>query len=395
MADTKIDIGTLDDIRILFSYPNNFNEVGYLAQPLEKTIEIYLASSIERDGFKAVGVDVTIELGRVYVTLNGDAAGAYKDYLKAYLDAGMLGFAGCRAVLAAKRWEYNWRFFLPHGVSMTRHKTVQLLHFPPDYVLERDQDYLSAHTTLRWASLLVENGAAAADTAAFQNIVDIAPIAAPSDAGQRLDGIYDKFDPYIKALLALWLPRADGSIRPMVAFGGPVRGWIKQNYAIDLKILDCAVVQFTANIKAPILAANHPSFIYNFVKRLQDDPKTPIDERLAATMRVMQQDLVAARWQVAMASAPSIDPKVILSECAQYWSDPQRQRRVCELTYEQAFNKTPAEASQLCAVLHPLQIDVFSAPVAERKHLLDELIEAAGRELGALDGREPDRILSQ
>ena len=140
---------------------------------------------------------------------------------------------------------------------MTRHKTVELLHFPPDYVLERDQDYPSAHTTLRWASLLVENGAAAADTAAFKNIVDIAPIAAPSDAGQRLDGIYDKFDPYIKALLALWLPRADGSIRPMVAFGGPVRGWIKQNYAIDLKVLDCAVVQFTANIKAPILAANH------------------------------------------------------------------------------------------------------------------------------------------
>jgi hypothetical protein len=90
MSNVRIDIGSLDEVRTLFSYPNNFNEVGYLAQTLEKTIEIYLSSSVTRDGFKAVAVSAQIDAGRVYITLQGDAAVAYKDYLKQYLDAGRL-----------------------------------------------------------------------------------------------------------------------------------------------------------------------------------------------------------------------------------------------------------------------------------------------------------------
>lgn len=394
MAKEKIDIGSEDDVKLLFSYPNNFNEVGYLSQTIEQTIEIYLSSSISRDGLKSTSVLVTQEAGRIFVELEGDAADAYKSFLNRYLDAGRLGLAGSRTLNQIGRWEYNWRFFLPHGVAMTHHRTVQLLHFPPDYVLERDQDYLSAHTTLRWAALLEENGALKFETASYQNIVDIAPIAAPSNAGANLEGIYDKYDAYIKALLELWLPRTDGEIRPMVAFGGPVRGWLKENYSIDLRVLDCAVVPVTSQIKASVLAANHPSFIYNFVKQLEDDPDTPADERHAATMRVMQQDLVAARWQVLMAQSPSSDANVVLSDCVNHWSAPHNRGRICELTYEQAFNKTPSEAKKLCAALPPLQADLLSISPRGRRHRLDDLIERVIEQLGSLDGREPERIFS-
>lgn len=392
MTKERIDIGPVDEVRLLFSYPNNFNEVGFLSQTIEKTIEIYISSSIRRDGLTSTSVSVTQDAGHVFVDLTGDAADAYKLFLNKYLAAGKLGLTGSRKLNQIGRWEYNWRFFLPHGVAMTNHKTVQLLHFPPDYVLERDQDYLSAHTTLRWAALLEENGALKSETAAYQNIVDIAPIAAPSNAGASLEGIYGKYDRYIKALLELWLPRADGKIRPMVAFGGPVRGWLKQNYTVDLRVLDCAIVQVTSQISASILAANHPSFIYNFVKRLEDDPNTPVDERLASTMRVMQQDLVAARWQVLMAQNPGTDPKAVLSDCVTHWANPQLRGRICELTYEQAFNKTPEEARQLCSVLPPLQVEVLSTSLRKKAYRVDQVIDRVREELGALDGREPDTI---
>lgn len=64
-------------------------------------------------------------------------------------------------------------------------------------------------------------------SAQYQTIVDIAPVATPSDAGKQLEGIYASYSEYINALLALWLPRLDGSILPMVAFGSPVKQLLK------------------------------------------------------------------------------------------------------------------------------------------------------------------------
>ena len=275
---------------------------------------------------------------------------------------------------------------------MTNHKTVQLLHFPPDYVLERDQDYLSAHTTLRWAELLVENGAKLSETARYQNIVDIAPIAAPSNAGADLEGVYDKYDDYIKALLNLWLPRKDTTVRPMVAFGGPVRGWLKKQYGLDLCVLDLGAAPISASINAPVLAANHPSFIYNFIKSLKDDPNTPEDERIVATMRVMQQDLVAARWQVQMSAGANPDPRSTLNSCVAYWSDPSRRTRICELTYMQALDKPEDEARQLCAVLPGPSIEVMAVGPQDRLHSVDRLIDRIRDKIGPLDSREPDKI---
>ena len=57
----------------------------------------------------------------------------------------------------------------------------------------------------------------------------------------------------------------------------------------------------------------------------------------------------------------------------------------------QAFNTSEPEAKKLCAALpHPLlpAIDRQQAPIAA----LDAEIDALRERLGALDGREPDRI---
>jgi hypothetical protein len=159
--------------------PNNANEVGFLSQTLEQTIETWFRSSASRDELKLTAF-ASVQNGQVHLNLSGADEAAYAAVFPAYLKAGAVALKASVGLNAAKKWLYNWRFLLPHGLAMVRHRSVQLLHFPPDYVLERDQDYLLAHTTTRWAELLVENGTDPASSAQYQTIVDIAPVAAPS-----------------------------------------------------------------------------------------------------------------------------------------------------------------------------------------------------------------------
>lgn len=388
----QINIGSEEFTRLFFSYPNNFNEVGFLKQTLDETISIYLTSTRDRDGLSDLHFSLSRDAGNVILTVEGSDEDRFHDVFSGYVAAGRLALDGSIAINGAGMWRYNWRFFLPHGVAMVNHKTVELLHFPPDYVLQRDQDYLLAHTTRRWAALLVENGADTAETSRHQTIIDIAPVAAPSNAGGDLEGIYGHYSPYIKALFDLWLPRPAGDVRPMVCFGSPVRIWLKQAYAVDLKVITAAIINVSSKIAVPCLGSNHPSFIYNAVKRLSDDPNTPEDERIAAAMRIMQQDLVAARWQVLMGETPSADPFDTLRSCMGYWNDAARRQRICELTYEQAFNKTPSEAKALCAVLPPLQEAVLSSVHSSARLRIDELVGSLAEQIGPLDSREPDQI---
>lgn len=373
----------------LFSYPNNCHTICFLEQSLEETVARYLTSSMHRDGFK--DSTAVVEAGSVVVVaiITGSAAKPYAELLPRYLASGALGLAGSRQLRSQGKWRYNWRFFLPHGVSMAKHLSVQLLHFPPDYVLERDQDYLLAHTTMRWAELLVENGAPADATDRFQNIIDIAPIAAPSDDGKNLDGIYAEYTPFIKSLLELWVPADGGGFRPLVAFGGPVRSWLKEQYSLDLSVLDLGTLALTSKLRVPVLAANHPSFIYNAVKRVSDDPNTPLDERIALAMRVMQQDLIAAAWQVAMSKAPTAEPVTTLARCKAQWTDPAKQQRICELAYTQALDKTPGDAAKLCAHLPLVEKQALGVTPAYTVDVLDKKIEQLRQQLGASESAKP------
>jgi hypothetical protein len=388
--EVRLQLGQVAAVRNLFSYPNNCHTICFLEQSLEDTIAIYLTASMKRDRFADSSVKIEIVSDNVHALISGSAAQPYAEMLPKYLSIGQLGLDGSRSLRAQNKWRYNWKFFLPHGVAMTRHLSVQLLHFPPDYVLERDQDYLLAHTTLRWAELLVENGANPTTTAQFQNIIDIAPIAAPSNDGKNLDGIYGEYTSYINGLLNLWCPVSGGGFRPLVAFGGPVRSWLKEQYGLNLSVLELSQLRLSDTLKLPILAANHPSFIYNAVKQLEDDPNTPVDERVAIGMRVMQQDLIAAMWQVEMSKAPTSDPTAALARCKLKWEDPAMQRRICELTYTQAFDKTSADAAKLCVHLPLPKAQVLGVTPDFTVDSLDQRIESLRKDIGATESDKPE-----
>jgi hypothetical protein len=279
---TRLNLGDKAQVLRLYSYPNNFNEVGFLEQTLEETVRVWVARTLERDGFTGTATVTTVG-GQVTLTLSGDGEEAYDQMYSRFLAAGAVALQGSIALNSAKKWRYNWRFLLPHGLAMVRHRSIQLLHFPPDYVLQRDQDYLTAHTTTRWAALLVENGAVEADTVQYQTIIDIAPIAAPSDAGRDLQGIYGSYTEYITELMKLWLPRTDGSVRPMVAFGAPVKQWLKSVYSIDLPVLVTKPLQVNGGPLVQVLGSNHPSFIYNAARQQLDDVYDELFTELSRT----------------------------------------------------------------------------------------------------------------
>jgi hypothetical protein len=388
--EVRIELGPVSIVRDLFSYPNNCHTICFLEQSLEETISLYLSASITRDGFNDSFVNTEIKAGSVFAIISGSAAKPYSKILPEYLGIGQRALEGSRSLHQQKRWLYNWKFFLPHGVSMVNHRSVQLLHFPPDYVLERDQDYLLAHTTRRWAALLTENGVELTSTPQYQNIIDIAPIAAPSNDGKNLEGIYSEFTPYINGLLRLWCPGIAGGHKPLLAFGGPVRNWLKEQYNLDLFVLGLATLDLSSTLRIPILAANHPSFIYNAVKRLRDNPSTPMDERVSIGMRVMQQDLIAAMWQFEMSNDTTVDPAEALSRSKMKWENPSMQKRICELTYIQALDKTNAEAAALCAHLPLIETEMFGITPEFTIASLDQRIESLRDEIGATESDKPD-----
>ena len=55
---------------------------------------------------------------------------------------------------------------------------------------------------------------------------------------------------------------ASGTTLPMVAFGAPVRNWIKQQYGATVNVLGLATISPSEGMKVPVLGSNHPSYIW-------------------------------------------------------------------------------------------------------------------------------------
>jgi hypothetical protein len=367
-----VDLGTIDNVKILFSYPNHYcHSIQFLMdQTLEETVTHYLQSSLRRDGFSKHTTTLTVQTkrnGHVYAVIQGDAAPVYKEYLPKFLEIGNLAFRASQNVHADKKWRYNWRFFLPLGLAMTRHYTVQLMHFPPDYILGQEQDHLAARTTKRWGSLLQINHnnnnstgvVVMEDQDRYQTILDILPIAAPSRDGKNFDGVYEYYQEYILELLKLWVIRKKdddeeqqpaqtknlAAPRPIVAFGWPVRQWIQSTFKThNLQVLDVITIPITSQQQAPVIIANHPSYYYNAAELRSED--TPDMELLR---KILIQDLIVARWQVLMGQSPdsSLDPQQVLEEAKQYWTSPMQEPKIRELLQEyEKTNTTVAETKR-------------------------------------------------
>lgn len=183
---------------------------------LEQTAEHYLGQSLQRDGYDKAKVTVHREQQDLYAKFTEVPEG-YGKPLEQLLKTGELAYAGAKLLNKDGKWQYNWSLFLPLGMALDNRKSVELLHFPPDYSLTQAQDYLESSTTNRWAGLLTENGIGAAQTPAFQTIIDIAPIAAPANAGSALEGVYSYFNAYQTQMVMQLTAGEGGQALPMAA----------------------------------------------------------------------------------------------------------------------------------------------------------------------------------
>ncbi|WP_460161308.1 hypothetical protein [Pseudomonas sp. S2_B10] len=361
-ADVDVKLGSTERVTRLFAYPNNCSVICFRNWTLEQTVAHYLSQSVQRDGYADAKVLVKTDNDQLYAEITGVPDG-YDKPLSALLDAGDLAYAGASKLNADGKWAYSWYLFLPLGMAFENRKSVELLHFPPDYSLTQAQDYLRSNTTDRWATLLTDNGIPAGQTPAYQTIIDIAPIAAPSNAGGDLEDVYDYFKDYQTTLVKQFSQTASGATLPMVAFGAPVRNWIKEQYGPTLGVLGLASISPAEGVNVPVLGSNHPSYIWYAADPKSytgDDAQAKAD---AAGLKVMGQDLSAACWQAAMGSKPGSDAQATLNSCTQTWQVTQKVK-TCELFYTSIRNLSAEQAAAKCATPRiKTQLQQLKAPL--------------------------------
>lgn len=344
-ADAQVELGSPERVARLFAYPNNCNVICFRNWSLEQTVEHYLSQSARRDGYPAAKVKVSRDDHQLFAHIS-DVPSSYEKPLKALLDAGDLAFKGAHRLNRDGKWAYNWNLFLPLGMALENRRSIELLHFPPDYSLTEAQDYLSSATSERWATLLTRNGIPREQTPAYQTIIDIVPIAAPASTGKHLEGAYGYFQDYQRQMVQSLTRKSGGQTLPMVAFGAPARNWIRQQYGPTLKVLGIAGITPSPGQHVTVLGANHPSYIWYAADRT--NYKGDQDKADLAGLKVMGQDLSAACWQAGMGRNHEADPKATLDVCTRKWQVTAK-KQTCELFYSSIRNMTAAQAKTKCA----------------------------------------------
>ena len=138
--EVTFELGSAAELVMLYSYPNSDDN----DQSLEETLEHYLIQCIERDLVINGNADVIISGDKYHVTISGDSdhVTEYNRTISTLLQNGLLAVKAVTQLKKDNIWNNEeWRLFLPHGLAISNHRSVQLLHFPPDYSLS-DQNYL-------------------------------------------------------------------------------------------------------------------------------------------------------------------------------------------------------------------------------------------------------------
>jgi len=376
-----INLGSAKDVTAFWTFPNNTSGVDYFPdQTIENTIAFFIKASLRRDGIGADSITIEQEGDTYTLYLSGTNIAEFAAELDRFISAGMLALKTSRAINTRGTWNPVWRFMLPVGLAMVNHHSVELLHFPPEYVLEQDRDYLLANTLIRWGECLILNGADADQIDQYQTTIDIAPIGASANAGSAIEaalGDYSDYSSYINTLILDWTQGQNGT-KPLVAFGSPVRRWLHQTYLPDqppLHVLDTGSVTI-AGRHIPFAIANHPSFFYNAI----DDKDTLPPPNYDQLTEIMRQDLVIARWQVLMSANPALNPAALMQDCIAYYDSPQGSRTICEQIYIQGFGMDKEKADSYCTT----QRLISSA----QRQQIQERIDALQQSLGANDSNE-------
>lgn len=334
--------------------------------PLQKVLAHYLQQSLSRDGLPHASVEVEERAGRYYAHVAGAPPG-YADRISRVVTIAELALSAQEKLRQDGKWRENeWHLFVPLGLALEHARAVQLLHFPPDASLQR-QDYLASRSSRRWERLLELNGVAPSRVAQFERIVDIAPIAAPSEAGSALAQTYPYFATYARSLLADAVSPSAGQLPlPVVVQGGPARAWARKYLGARLRVATSpAYVRSGETARIPVLGANHPSLLWHVAHH----------SRVAA-LRIMRDDLVAACWQARMGEDPAQDAGEVLAACASDWDA--RDTEVCEQTEMQGYDVAAPQAHRNCARVARRLMRAARALRPERLARIERGAEARG-----------------
>ncbi len=313
--------GTEEDLTALFSYSPEDQASGLTSLP--EFVAHAFNKTLQCDGHSGAWAQLLQREDGQYVlkmySPHRDLS-AYPDKIVSYIAAGQIGLKIFQEHEAEIQKQGNGkiRFLLPSGLCMTTTRSVQLLHFPPleTFVYK---DYLYSPTNRRWENLLGCNGMMESHCAPLETIVDCVPLAAPGDDSKGIEPFNGLFAPYVKAMLKARLTSKNGITQSVVAYGGPVRDWLKQNYADQipgtLAPLSLLMLKLSDDdALTPVLCANHPSMYLYYT----DDTNPAHFEQKKL---VMTQDLIAAGWQYQMATTDAPSPAEILESVAAHWTD--------------------------------------------------------------------------
>ena len=361
-AYTEITIGTVNEAKIVYSYPNT----DALQWTLAETIEHWFNQTLQRDFLDTVIAckaqvdeaeeDKDSKVSLLLKPLASEAAGAITEYariLPAFYKAGLKAYERIPELKEKKKWDprgKGWRFFMPLGLSMVNNKALHFFHYPPEKMLKNLQDYLNDPVPHRLENLMMACDVPTRRHAQrYECIVDGTPIAAPDDEGQAGTIPIEYFEDYQKAMVhALLRPHPDfpeDFTVPVVVFGRHPREIFAKLFLDkdDLGVNDVVLAKIVDGLLTPVIGSNHP---YNFFFRSQvgntDDPYRYIgDGRMNMgeckhAKKLMFDDLVTTGWTVAISKDPSQDIDKVLENEKAKWSGSQSANTLCALTRSQA-----------------------------------------------------------
>lgn len=327
----SIDIilsGSEEELARVFSYPDELNNSGLSS--LAEFLSFKFNQTLLRDRHYGAWAQVVIQEGEYVLKLSSPHHDmhVYKDLIEDYLNAAKTGLKICED----NNCEVNgMKFMVPFGLAKANTKSVQLLHFPPMETFVY-KDYLFSPTNRRWENLLVYNKLRGVNFHALETIVDCVPLAAPGGASDEIAPFNYTFTPYVKEMLRARLDCTTGITQPIIAYGGPVMGWLESAYPDQtgdkLEVLSLVELHlFGDDTRTYLLCANHPSKYLYYTSQPYSEEKKDI----------LTQDLIAAGWQARMAYHPDEDPWKVLDELKTHWTDNPELMRIMKLEDEE-FN---------------------------------------------------------
>lgn len=388
IVSVDIPVGTVEEAKIVYAYPNNPN----LNWTLEETIEHWVNQTIQRDYYEGqiwIAVIIDQAANSVVIRMNGgvDVAASiniYAEKIPAIINAGLKAHNTVIPKLKADGlWDprkKGWRFFMPMGLPMVRTQALQFFHYPPEKMLNNLQDYLNDPVPHRVENLLMNCGVSDRPAAqAYECIVDGAPIAAPDNAGSASGSSspwgyipINYFTEYqLEMVQALLGPNFTypGYTVPIVVYGKHPNKIFSQQFlnGQSLGVNTPQLVEIIPGQKTPVIGAHHPYGFY-WVSQVGSNSSTgsvgdgkmlPQNCKRASTM--MLGDIISANWMKSASANPSQDLTALMATITAYWNDPQQANQLCRLVQSEAtllytnsakttfkFRVTEDQAGQLC-----------------------------------------------